>query len=81
MRRWGEILSTIEIIFVVENRFEGLNFTLKSVMTRAASNQSLTRCPRWGSPPPEEASEEGQGRLESIRASQHGEVTTPPSTE
>src|SRR5215470_6519594 len=43
-------VSPMQTIFVVENRFCGLNFTLKGVMTRAAaSNLSLTRCPGWGS--------------------------------
>ena len=77
MRRWGEMLSTMEINFVVENRFEGLNFTLKSVMTRAARHLSRTRCPGWGSSPPRKQGMEGQCQLESIRVSQDGEVTTP----
>jgi hypothetical protein len=50
----------MQTIFVVENRFYGLNFTLKSVMTRAVGNLSLTRCPGWGSPPPREQGMEAQ---------------------
>jgi hypothetical protein len=34
----------MQTIFVVENRFDSLNFTLTSAMTRAARNLSRTRC-------------------------------------
>ena len=74
-------LLIMAVGFVVENRFSRLNFTLQRVMPRVARHLSRARGPGWGSPPPREQGMEVQRRWESIRVSQNGAVTTPPSTE
>jgi hypothetical protein len=53
-------------IFVVENRFDGLNFILTSPVPRVSSNRAPIRCSGWGRRPPRRQEAEVQRHLESI---------------
>ena len=71
----------MQIIVVVELRFDGLHGLLPSPESRGSSNRAPTRCSGWGRRPPRRQEAEVQRRLESISGEPRGRSYRPRAHE